>query len=306
MYQIDACPCCESKELQRWPAIVSPFIATYACGSKPQSCGLCECRSCTFRFFDSRMTGEEIARLYAGYRGDDYYNARHACEPWYTRAANDGIGGDTHEIASRKQNLTAVLGDHAKSITTVLDYGGDRGQMIPDTLGTERFVYEISDAPAVDGVQRITQLDGRKFDFVMLAHVLEHCSEPKDMLNTLKPLLHERSLLYLEVPFERPTMRLAGAGSFQRNYLNMLLGMGPLLKMVDFYSTVARVKFNTIPPFGLQKCSEHLNFFTPASLKALLERNGLELIESDTAACASKGPVQHILYGLARPLANSQ
>jgi len=306
MYQIDACPCCESKELQRWPAIVSPFIATYACGSKPQPCGLCECRSCSFRFFDSRMTDEEIARLYAGYRGDEYYKARHACEPWYTHAANDGIGGDTHEIASRKQNLTAVLGDHAKSITTVLDYGGDRGQMIPDTLGRERFVYEISDAPTVDGVQRITQVDGRKFDFVMLAHVLEHCSEPKDMLNTLKPLLHERSLLYLEVPFERPTMGLAGAGSLQRNYLDMLLGMGPLLKIVDFYSTVARVKFNTIPPLGLQKCSEHLNFFTPASLKALLERNGLELIESETAACASKGPVQHILYALARPLANSQ
>jgi hypothetical protein len=306
MYQIDACPCCESKELQRWPAIVSPFIATYACGSKPQPCGLCECRSCTFRFFDSRMTDEEIARLYAGYRGDEYYKARHAYEPWYTHAANDGIGGDTHEIASRKQNLTAVLGDHAKSITTVLDYGGDRGQMIPDTLGRERFVYEISDAPTVDGVQRITQVDGRKFDFVMLAHVLEHCSEPKDMLNTLKPLLHERSLLYLEVPFERPTMGLAGAGSLQRNYLDMLLGMGPLLKIVDFYSTVARVKFNTIPPLGLQKCSEHLNFFTPASLKALLERNGLELIEAETAACASKGPVQRILYALARPLSNSQ
>ena len=219
MYQIDACPCCESQELQRWPAIVSPFITTYACGSKPQLCGLCECRSCTFRFFDSRLTDEEIAKLYAGYRGDEYYKARHACEPWYTRAANDGIGGDTHEIASRKQNLIAVLGDHAKSITTVLDYGGDRGQMIPDTLGRERFVYEISDAPTVDGVQRITQLNGRKFDFVMLAHVLEHCSEPKDMLNTLKPLLHERSLLYLEVPFERPTMSLAGTGSLQRNYL---------------------------------------------------------------------------------------
>jgi Methyltransferase domain len=302
MYRIDACPCCESQDLQLWPAIVSPFIATYACGSKPQPCNLRECRSCSFRFFDSRMTDEEIARLYAGYRGDEYYKARHACEPWYTRTANDGIGGDTNEITSRKQNLTAVLGDRAKSITTVLDYGGDRGQMIPDNLGRERFVYEISDAPAVDGVERITKLDGRKFDFVMLAHVLEHCSQPKDMLNTLKPLLHERSLLYLEIPFERPTMRMAGSGNLQRSYLNMLLGMAPLLKLVDFYSTVARVKFNTIPPLGLQKCSEHLNFFTPASLKALLERNGLELIQSDTSAFASKGPVQHILYGLARRL----
>jgi hypothetical protein len=245
------------------------------------------------------MTDEEIARLYAAYRGEDYYKARHACEPWYTRSANDGIGGDTHEIASRKQNLLSILRDHAESITTVLDFGGDRGQMIPDSLGRERFVYEISSAPTVDGVQRITELDGKQFDFVMLAHVLEHCSQPKDMLNTLKPLLHERSLLYLEVPFERPTMRMAGSGNFQRSYLNALIGVGPLLKLVDFYSTVARVKFNTIPPLGLQKCSEHLNFFTPTSLKALLERNGLELIQSGTAACGSKALGRHILYGLA-------
>jgi hypothetical protein len=134
----------------------------------------------------------------------------------------------------------------------------------------------------------------------MLAHVLEHCSEPKDMLQLLKPLLHDSSLLYLEVPYERPSLKLAGAGDLQCRYLKLLLGIGPLLKGVDLYSTIARVKFNIIPPLGLQKCSEHLNFFSLSSLKALLERNGYELLESATARVESQGPVSEILFGLAR------
>jgi hypothetical protein len=72
------------------------------------------------------------------------------------------------------------------------------------------------------------------------------------------------------------------------------------LKLVDLYSTIARVKFNAIPPLGLQKCSEHLNFFTPRSLQALLENNGLELLESGIAKVESHGPVSEVLYGLAR------
>jgi hypothetical protein len=75
--------------------------------------------------------------------------------------------------------------------------------------------------------------------------------------------------------------------------------MEPLLKLVDLYSTVSRVKFNQIPPFALQKCSEHLNFFNEASLKALLDSEGFTLLESGVMSVASVGPVSRILYGLA-------
>jgi hypothetical protein len=192
------------------------------------------------------------------------------------------------------------IGERAKSIKTVLDYGGDRGQFIPEDLGTERYVYEISDAKAVEGVERLTSVAGRHFDFIMLTHVLEHCSEPRDMLALLKPLAHENTLFYFEVPFERPSLAMAGKGAGQRRYLNALRRVKPLFQAVDLYSTVARIKFDLIPPFGLQKCSEHLNFFTESSLRALLASAGFELIDSGTAALAL-GPLSvRILYGIAR------
>lgn len=300
IYFINECPCCGSKELQRWPGVVSPFIATYACGAKPHSCHLCECNGCSFRFFDSRLTDAEVANLYAGYRGDAYFKARHHYEFWYSRAVNDGIGSDAAGISARKQNLSRILGERCSLIKTVLDYGGDRGQFIPENLGTERYVYEISDAKTAEGVERLTSVDGRRFDFVMLAHVLEHCSEPRQILQLLKPLAHDRTLFYFEVPYERPSLGLAGKGSGQRRYVNVLLGIPPLLTIVDLYSTVARIKFDLVPPLGLQKCSEHLNFFNEPSLRALLERDGFETVESGTAVVGSNGPLGTILYGLAR------
>jgi hypothetical protein len=261
---------------------------------------LCECKGCTFRFFDSRLTEEEVGRLYAGYRGDAYFKARHSYEFWYSRTVNNGIGSDPGEIALRKRNLSAFVGDRAQFIKTVLDYGGDRGQFIPENLGTARYVYEISDAEAVEGVERLTSVQGRTFDFVMLTHVLEHCSEPRQMLRLLKPLAHNETLFYFEVPYERPSLAMAGKGSGQREYLNVIQRISPLFKMVDLYSTIARIKFDCIPPLGLQKCSEHLNFFNEASLRALLESGGFELLKSGTASLAI-GPLSvGILYGMAR------
>jgi hypothetical protein len=305
MYLIDTCPCCSAKDLRRWPAIVSPFIAGYACGARPGDSNLCECKGCSFRFFDTRLTKAEVEKLYAGYRGDAYFKARHRYEPWYSREVNDGIGSDPVEIVSRKENLAKLLGDRAQSFTSVLDYGGDRGQFIPDGLGTERYVYEISDVEPIDGVIRLSSTEGRQFDFVMLAHVLEHCSEPREVLRGLKPLGHAQTVFYFEVPYERPSLQSAGDGAGQRSYLHALVRLGPLLQAVDLYSTVFRIKFDRIPPLGLQKCSEHLNFFNKPSLEALLKSEGFEMLDCGVAPY-SAGKTGHrtvlnrILYGLAR------
>ena len=301
IYFVNECPCCASQDLQRWPAIVSPFIAAYACETEPGRCNLCECRSCSFRFFDSRLTDAEAQRLYAAYRKDRYFEARHSYEFWYSRTINDGIGSDAEEISSRQKNLTAILGERSHSISTVLDFGGDRGQFIPERIGSERYVYELSNAEPVKGVVRLTSIEGRQFDFVMLAHVLEHCSEPGQILHALKPLGHVKTLFYFEVPFERPSLGWAGKGNWQKRYLDTLLPAKPLLQLVDLYSTVARVKFDLIPPFGLQKCSEHLNFFSEKSLQKLLDSAGFELLDSGVVPVSACGQVSgKILYGLAR------
>src|ERR1700744_724955 len=88
-------------------------------------------------FFDTRLSGAEIQKLYADYRGDAYFEARHRHEFWYTRKVNDGIGSDDVKIAARKRSLAEILGDRARSFATVLDYGGDRGQVIADGWGAE-------------------------------------------------------------------------------------------------------------------------------------------------------------------------
>jgi SAM-dependent methyltransferase len=305
MYTVEMCPCCQSKKLQgRW-AIVAPFLAHYAVGRPPFLCKLMECSVCSFRFFDVRLDPDEVTRLYSGYRGERYFAERHRWEFWYSRKVNDGIGGDPEEIVQRVTALERLILPHVKngSVKTVLDYGGDRGQFIPKSLGMEKFVFELSDAQPELGVNRIgsdQELNSRKFDFIMALGVLEHCSEPADVLEQLRSCLNPGSLLCIGVPNERYGIGFAGRGSLYRSYLNALLHVPAAVVAVDFYSATSRIKLNHVPPFGLVKCHEHLNFFNNASMTALLERTGFEVVESKIE-CVAKYPARvESLYTLAR------
>jgi SAM-dependent methyltransferase len=305
MYTVEACPCCQSKESRgRW-AIVAPFLAHYAVERPPFLCKLLECSVCSFRFFDARLTPDEVTRLYSGYRGGRYFAERHSWEFWYSREVNDGIGGDPQEIATRVAALEKLCLPHVDNATvkTVLDYGGDRGQFIPKSLGTEKFVFELSDAEPEPGIHRIgseEELNSRKFDFIMALGVLEHCSEPADVLEQLRSCLNPGSLLCIGVPYERYGIGFAGRGNLYRSYLNALLHLPAALVAVDFYSAAARIRLNHIPPFGLLKCHEHLNFFDIKSMTALLTRTGFEVVESKIE-CIAKYPARvESLYVLAR------
>jgi SAM-dependent methyltransferase len=285
MYTVKACPCCQSKESQgRW-AIVSPFLAHYAVGRSPFLCKLLECSTCSFRYFDARLTPEEVTRLYSGYRGERYFAERHRWEFWYSRKVNDGIGGDPEEIALRVAALERLVLPHVNSemVETVLDYGGDRGQFIPKSLGKEKFVFELSDAKPEPGVRRIgseQELNSMKFDFIMALGVMEHCSEPANVLEQLASCLNPGSLLCIGVPYERYGIGFAGKGGLYRSYLNSLLHLPAALLAVDFYSSAARIRLNHVPPLGLVKCHEHLNFFNANSMTALLKRTGFEVLDS--------------------------
>ena len=305
MYTIEACPCCQSKKSRgRW-AIVAPFLAHYAVGQPPFLCNLLECSTCSFRFFDTRLDPDEVTRLYSGYRGERYFAERHRWEFWYSRKVNDGIGGDPEEIAQRVAALEKLMLPHANNTTvkTVLDYGGDRGQFIPKSLGTEKFVFELSDAEPEPGVTRIDseqELNSMKFDFIMALGVLEHCSEPANVLEGLRSRLNPGSLFCIGVPYERYGIGFAGTGWLYRSYLKALLHLPAALVAVDFYSAAARIWLNYIPPFGLVKCHEHLNFFDTSSMTALLERTGFEVVDSKIESIAKYPARVESLWTLAR------
>jgi SAM-dependent methyltransferase len=296
MYIVEACPCCLSTQSRaRW-AIVAPFLADFAVGQKPFVCQLLECSNCTFRFFNVRLTPEEVERLYSEYRGQRYYAVRHHWEFWYSEKVNSGISGDPQEIASRISALEKLALPHVDrdQVGTVLDYGGDRGQFIPHSLGKDKFVFEVSDANPVEGVTRIEShetLKGREFDFVMVLCVLEHCSDPANVLEQVRACMHPGSYLCVTVPHERYNVSLAGTSRPYRAYLNTLLHFAPAVVAMDFYSTAFRVKFGWIPPLGFLKCHEHLNFFNQKSMAALLHRAGFEVVDSKVD-CLGSYPVR--------------
>jgi SAM-dependent methyltransferase len=305
VYIIKACPCCLSeRSSERW-SIVAPFLAHFAVGQPPFLCKLLECSNCSFRFFNVRLTHDEVDRLYSEYRGERYFAARRRWEFWYSRKINSGISGDPKEIADRMAALEklALPHLHHKKVGTVLDYGGDRGQFIPHSLGTDKYVFEVSDAMPVDGVTRIAthqELEGRHFDFVMILCVLEHCSDPANVLEQLRSCLQPGSFLCVTVPHERYGVGFAGKGTLYRSYLNALLRFPLLLVAMDFYSSAARIRLGFIPPLGFAKCHEHLNFFNQKSMTALLERTGFEVIDSKMDYAASYPVRSETLLVMAR------
>jgi hypothetical protein len=288
VYTVDTCPCCGSKSLTLLPALVATFISRYAVGSNPSRCSLAQCAECSFRFFNSRLAANEVRKLYSGYRGEEYFEQRHKTEPWYTRRVNDGIANDPNEIETRNSALESFLRQYidVAKINSVLDYGGDRGQFMPASIGKEKFVFELSDAEPARGVTRIVSeagLAGRRFDLILLLGVLEHCSDPLSILLKVKALLQgaNNSHIAIGVPFERYKLGNVGSGRLYGWYLDALLKSESLTKLVDFYSTIVRVRFNSIPPFGILKCHEHLNFFNEQSMTALLHSAGM-----DSVACS--------------------
>ncbi len=206
-YRATACPGCASSDLDVRPALIAPFVARYALRREPEVCDLSACRNCGLAFFSARYEDAEISRLYEGYRGEDYFAARNKVEPWYTRKFNENMGNEAG-IAPRRDVYQATLAAHAdlSSIETVLDYAGDRGQMMEGGPGREHFVFDISGVPPIDGVVPISDeasLAGRSFDVVLLCGVVEHFSEPLPQLEQAAKYVKPGGPLFVEVPDEQ-------------------------------------------------------------------------------------------------------
>lgn len=288
MKTIHQCPCCGGAPSGQWPALTAPFIAEYALKLPVSLCSLLECGGCGLRFFDHRFEEEEMQRLYSGYRGEAYFQARHRHEPWYLRRHNDGTGHAPDVLAARKAATEAFLRRHADAclFSRVLDYGGDSGQFIPDGIGIEKHVFELSDAVPIPGVRRISDeshLQEGGYDLVLLNHVLEHSAEPLELLRSVARLMAPGTgVLHVEVPLEQYNLAWVRQGPDQARRLVALAARSTLLKWLDFYSTVFRVVMKTLPPFGFLKLHEHINLFNEQALAKACEAAGLEILAVDS------------------------
>ncbi|MES2355319.1 MAG: methyltransferase domain-containing protein [Pseudomonadota bacterium] len=308
MFQVDACLCCSSDDMRKYPAVVTPFIREYVLSNDNPVCNLLECKKCGFRFFDQRFEEDEVGKLYSRYRTDHYFQARNKHEFWYTRKINDSIGKDAGTITQRQAYLTTFLRNHIGDgkLSSVLDYGGDRGQFIPEDVAEERFVYEVSNAVPIPGVQNISsekELDGRRYQLIMLCHVLEHLSRPSTLVTAAKKLLEDKNAyLLVEVPYEKYNLKCYSSSSLYQKFVRVISNTPSFIrKMNEMYTLFFRGKLNMIPPLGILRMHEHINFFDVESLSALLRNSGFKIIGHDLMKIKTDVSLTKVLLMLAQP-----
>jgi hypothetical protein len=250
--------------------------------------------ACGFRCFVDRYDEAETAALYAGYRDATYFRQRHRHEPWYTQAVNDSLGGP-EEVARRNARLSDFLFSCGilPGARRVLDWGGDRGQFIPNDF-VERYVYDISGATPVAEVVAVSnaRLSNEQYDVVLLAHVLEHAADPIALLREV--LRVKATHLYVEVPFEPIRLRPSFNGPTYARWVSKI-AESRLYPIVAFLSTASRVTLGVLPPFGVLQQHEHLSFFAEATLIRMLQRVGCSVIATvNYRRNGRSGPIESI------------
>lgn len=273
------------KRLLRSPAILMPFLAkrifnyepveiTEAWGLRdiPQGmayslCGTLECADCGAIFLDYRFSDDELALLYKDYRGDVYNALRTRFEPSYGATAMHYTGR-----ARYLDDVEAVLAPYLPERPRVLDWGGDAGVNSPFRFSAEALhIFDISGVAVCNEAIRVSKEECGRYDYdlVTCSQVLEHVSYPLDVLKQLTLYLGPQTILYLEVPFE---------GIF--NSFDDGLSIGEKKR----------------------HWHEHVNFFSPASLRALAHSCSLVILASKTLPVSlgwRDGAIQMLICRLA-------
>lgn len=281
-YRVSRCISCDDPSLEFRTAVVDPFVAGRAFQQPATICRVARCRGCGLVFFEDRFDESEAARLYADYRSEAYYRARHRWEPLYTRAVNAGLGGAA-EMALRREVYHGILARYAPDaqVNTVLDYGGDRGQLMVGGPGRSHYVFDISGVEPEPGVIRIPggeALGGRTFDLVLLCEVLEHLSDPARTLASVAAHVRPGGLLYVTVPNRDFPLTDIPTGAWYSVWLRLILRNRWTTIAADFWSGGVLGKLRRVPPLGFIKMHEHINFFDPISLGVMLRRAGLNVL----------------------------
>ena len=259
------CICCDSGTLRRSPAILMPFVAKRVFDWEPVDiaeewglrdiksgmayplCNSVQCSVCGALFLDIRFSDQEMARLYSGYRDDEYAQLRNRFEPGYSSRNKIILGGATHIPA-----VENFLSGYVQPPLKILDWGGDTGLNTPFRSASELLhIYDISAKSALPGASRVGKatVERTPYDLIVLSHVLEHIPYPARTIAEIRSLMTRDAVLYIEVPHE--------------DIVRLNRGSADLLTRKRHWH-------------------EHINFFTRESLGALLERSGLRTLDMQT------------------------
>ena len=268
MIEVSKCVVCEGAIRPRKRALVAPFLARRIWNRAPFCVDLVECRACGFLFYNPRLEDDDLGRLYKEYRLREYQEMRHASEAWYTPKFNfDLASPESYE--KRRAVLKPILHQHLNGhkIARILDYGGDRGDLVAGLLeGTEAFVYDISGIAAAEGVTSIKHPVACHADLIINSNVLEHVGFPRKVVADTLAAAPESGLVFFEVPCESP------------------FGLYRIVRRVAQVGvmTVTRpgVGLRVARPASLYMMHEHINYFTERTLIRLVRSGGGTVLAS--------------------------
>lgn len=275
------CIICGGNNFKRYKTSVYPFLVERVFDGEEQKTDLLICRDCAITFFELRLTDEQMAKLYNGYRDEQYQKQRQKHESYYTQEVNNDFGHNLDTLKRRKDYLSNILQTKVdiSSIKTVLDYGGDKGQFLPDDFkNAEKFVYDISGITPIDGVRAIRnedELKSKKWDFITCCYVFEHLPYPLKTLDKILSLLQPGCYLHIEVPKDKLNLLFC-------NRIGKYKKWERIAKKVFQYN-----RLRHIIPFKKRsqgiflaepKMHEHINIFNIKTLEYIFNRPGYEII----------------------------
>lgn len=168
----------------------------------PSDYDVVACKNCGFCFADSRATQKEY---------DLYYNQMSKYEDKETAS-----GGGLNSIDKARLSLAAeIISENQENKgASILDIGCANGGLLQclDEKGYKNLtgiditricvenVKKLGYKAYFGGVFNLEELSDKKYDVVILSHVLEHLFDLQQTAKNLKNLLNPNGIIYIEVP----------------------------------------------------------------------------------------------------------
>lgn len=266
----NSCVCCGSNMLSCSPAILMPFVAarvfdwypveiddswglkTIQSGHAYSICNSLLCRDCNLLFLDIRFSDVELGKLYSDYRGEKYSDLRERFEPGYivrNNLLNEGV--------PFLPLVEDFIRPHLQFPIALLDWGGDTGINTPFKNENCLFhIHDISNKPVMQGAVSVDAKTAaaNNYQLIVCSQVLEHTPYPAQVIEDMKQAMSSDTFLYIDVPYEE----------HMRNCLPENL----LSKKRHWH--------------------EHINFYSPKSLRTLVEKCGLRVIDEKILLVAGR------------------
>ncbi len=272
------CMVCESENVDIIETVISGFLAEKVFGkteNERMPVKLIHCKECGFGYYDKRLSSEESAKLYEGYRSAEYQKMRQKHDVWYTPKINEAIGNNEKQNISRNRYMSDLFLKYMSlPIGTALDFGGDKGQYYPSEIPIiNKYVYDISGVEACEGVtsfRSLAEASAVRYDMIMCNHVLEHVADIQDIMLTIYNLGNKDTNFYFEVPFDSPFY-----SSFASNFKFLFNPYFTWPIILKHFIKIKRQK-------AFVPMTEHINYFTIESLECLLTRTGYKILNIQT------------------------